>query len=98
MTINRTIAIVFLLTAAIAAAARRPPQAQINSGTRDGSGAAIKIALPEFQPLAADLKSTALAAVFNKTLFDDLDYAGPFSIISRSLYPLGKFSSPADIK
>jgi TolB protein len=98
MMINRSIATIFLLAAAVVAAASRPPQARVDTGTNVGNVDAIKIALPEFQPLASDVKSTALAAVFNKTLMDDLDYAGPFSIISRSLYPLGKFSGPGDIK
>ena len=97
MIINGRIAIAFIFIAAVVAAATRP-QGQISTGTNTGSTAAIKLALPEFQPVGSDAKSTALAAVFNKTLWDDLDYAGPLALVSRSLYPLGKFSGPADIQ
>jgi TolB protein len=40
----------------------------------------------------------ALTAVFNKVLWDDLDYSGGFNLISRSLNPLGKVSGPANVK
>src|SRR6185503_20847631 len=70
---------------------------QIRTGTSDGV-IGVKIAVPEFQPVANDAKSTALAAVFNKVLWDDLDYSGSLTVVGRSLYPLGKFSAPTDIK
>ena len=60
MIMNR-VAIVFLLMAAVMVAAT-PPQAQISSGTNVGSSAAIKIAVPEFQGLASDAKTSALTA------------------------------------
>jgi TolB protein len=58
----------------------------------------VRIALPEFQPVASDAKTIALTAVFNKVLWDDLDYSGVLTLVSRSFYPLGKFSNPGDIK
>jgi len=57
----------------------------------------IKIAVPEFQAAAGDAKAAALMDVFNKVLWDDLDYSGVLTLVSRSLYPLGKFSGPGDI-
>jgi TolB protein len=93
----RRIAILYLLLAVIPAAGKP----QIRTGTNVGI-IGVKIAVPEFQVVAPDLaataKTAALAAVFNKVLWDDLDYSGGLTLVSRSLYPLGKFSGPADIK
>src|SRR5262249_47448704 len=73
------------------------PVTQIRTGTNVGI-IGVKIAVPEFLPVASDAKTTALTAVFNKVLWDDLDYSGGLTLVSRSLYPLGKFSGPGDIK
>ena len=88
---------VFIFIAAFTAVATSRQRPQIETGTRDGL-VGVKIAVPEFQPASSDPKSIALVAVFNKVLWDDLDYAGALTLISRSLYPLGKFSGPADIR
>src|SRR5262249_2558213 len=85
-----------LIAVGVAVAAPKPTQ-QITTGTNRGQDL-VKIAVPEFQPASSDAKSTALAATFNKVLWDDLDYAGGLALVSRSLYPLGKFSGPGDIK
>src|SRR5690242_15819184 len=58
----------------------------------------VKIAVPEFQPATADPKIAGRAAIFNQVLMDDLNYSGGVTVVSRSYYPLGKFSSPGDIK
>jgi TolB protein len=70
---------------------------QITTGTSSGV-IGVKIAVPEFQPLGADAKTIQLTNVFNKVLWDDLDYSGVVTLVSRSFYPLGKFSNPGDIK
>ena len=93
----RKIAIVVVLTAAATAIGTPRPVAQIRTGTNVGI-VGVKIAVPEFQPVASDPKTTALAVVFNKVLWDDLDYSGGLTLVSRSLYPLGKFSGPGEIK
>jgi TolB protein len=69
---------------------------QIQTGTSQGR-IGVKIAVPEFQAAAGDEKAAALTEVFNKILWDDLDYSGGVTLVSRSLYPLGKFSGPSDI-
>ena len=89
--------IVFFAFTAAAAAAIPHPARQIRSGTDRGI-IGVKIAVPEFQPVSADAKTAELTAMFNKVLWDDLDYSGGLSLVSRSLYPLGRFSGPADIK
>jgi TolB protein len=69
---------------------------QIRAGTSQGV-IGVKIAVPEFQAAAGDTKAAALTGVFNKVLWDDLDYSGGVTLVSRDLFPLGKFSSPGDI-
>jgi TolB protein len=83
--------------AAAGTAIARPWQARIETGTNVGI-VGVKIAVPEFQPVSSDTKTAALVAVFNKVLWDDLDYSGAVILVSRSLYPLGRFSGPADVK
>src|SRR5438552_5062798 len=69
---------------------------QIQTGTSQGA-MGVKLALPEFQAAAGDTKAAALTEIFNKVLWDDLDYSGGVTLVSRSLYPLGKFNSPGEI-
>lgn len=69
----------------------------IKTGTDVGMNVA-RIAVPEFQPAGTDTKTTQLTAIFNKTLWDDLDYSGVVTLVSRSFYPLGTFANPSDIK
>src|SRR5437773_6546070 len=85
--------LVFITVAALNAAPRQQVQIRIDRGV-----IGVKIAVPGFQAGAADAKTTALTAVFNKVLWDDLDYSGGLTLVSRSLYPLGKFGAPSDIK
>jgi len=88
--------LVLITVSAINAASFRVPR-QINSGTDRGL-IGVKIAVPEFQPAATDAKTMTLTALFNKVLWEDLDYSGGLTLVSRSLYPLGKFSEPGDVK
>src|SRR5690349_13073120 len=87
----------FLLIAITATTAAFGLQGRFETGT-DRGAATVKIAIPEFQPAAADAKTVALTAIFNQVLWDDLDFSGGVSIVGRSLYPIGKFSGPEDIK
>jgi TolB protein len=93
----RKFTLVFLFIAVAVAVAAPKRAAQIRTGTNQGV-VGVKIAVPEFQSASSDAKTTALLATFNKVLWDDLDYAGGLTLVSRSLYPLGKFAGPGDIK
>ena len=94
----KTFLLVLVVTlAATASSTSGLPQGRIDGGTKIGV-IGVKIALPEFQAGASDAKTIALTAVFNKALWDDLDFSGGLTLVSRSLYPLGKFSGPGDIK
>jgi TolB protein len=69
---------------------------QIDAGITVGMKA-VKIAVPEFKPSTSDSKIGHLADVFNKTLWDDLEFSGNLTLASRSYYPLGNFVNPSDI-
>ncbi len=71
--------------------------AQVNIAIDKGV-VGVKIAVPEFQPATPDVKTATRAAIFNQVLWDDLDYSGGVTLVSRSLYPLGKFTDAGDIK
>ena len=87
------LSILFLIPASIVLSR----QGQIESGTSTGA-LLVRIALPEFQPRATDEKTTRLTALFNQVLWDDLDYSGIVTPVSRSFYPLGRFSQPSDVR
>src|SRR5262245_44326173 len=97
MMVKRVFVVSLLLAAVTVAAIPRRAAQQVKTGTNQGV-IGVKIAVPEFPVSGSDAKTAALAAAFNKTLWDDLDYSGGVTLVSRSYYPIGKFSSPGDIK
>jgi TolB protein len=58
----------------------------------------IRIAIPEFKGSTQDPRNTELLKTFNDTLWNDLDNAGIFEMVSKSFYPLGQVGAPADVK
>lgn len=83
--------VLFLLAAPLAA------QDWIKTGTGLGVEK-VRIATADFKPATADAKNTDLLKVFNDTLWNDLDNAGIFDLVSKSFYPLGQVGAPADVK
>jgi TolB protein len=68
---------------------------------RTGTGLGVekvRLAVPEFKQTSADPTSGALLRVFNDTLWDDLNQAGIFEIVSKSFYPLQVPGSPEEVK
>jgi TolB protein len=68
---------------------------------RTGSGLGvekIRIAAPDFRPSTQDTKNSDLLKVFNDTLFNDLDNAGIFEMVSKSFYPTEPVGNPADVR
>ncbi|HEV2716435.1 MAG TPA: translocation protein TolB, partial [Terriglobales bacterium] len=68
---------------------------------RTGTGLGVekvRIAVPDFKASTPDPKNTDLLKVFNDTLWNDLENAGIFDMVSKSFYPLGLVGSPADVK
>src|SRR5262245_25905710 len=79
------------------AVSRGRQEPQIRTGTGRGI-LGVRLAVPEFQAPAPDEKTVKLTQIFNTVLWDDLDYSGVLTLISRSFYPVGKFAEPGDIK
>ncbi len=58
----------------------------------------IRLASAPFKPNTNDATTADLKKVFDETLFNDLQSAGIFDMVSPSFYPLGVFGAPADVK
>src|SRR5436853_6784238 len=88
--ISHFIALISLLSYAAA-------QDWIKTGTGLGVEK-IRLAAADFQPSTQDAKNAELLKVFNDTLWNDLDNAGIFDMVSKSFYPLEVPGTPADVK
>ena len=75
-----------------------PASAQdwVHIETNTGNSA-IRLAAADFKPVGNDPQTPALKAVFDSTLFDDLNYAGIFQMVSKSLAPQAMPGSPQEI-
>src|SRR6266446_264097 len=58
----------------------------------------VRLAVPDFSAAGQDPKNAELLKVFNETLWNDLENAGIFDMVSKSFYPLGQVGTPADVK
>jgi TolB protein len=68
---------------------------------RTGTGLGVekvRLAVPDFNSSTQDSKNADLLKVFNETLWNDLDNAGIFDMVSKSFYPLGQIGTPGDVK
>jgi TolB protein len=77
------------------------PSAFSQDWIRTGTGLGVekvRLAVPDFKASTTDPKNTDLLKVFNDTLWNDLDNAGIFDMVSKSFYPLGPVGSPPDVK
>ncbi|HEV3278777.1 MAG TPA: DPP IV N-terminal domain-containing protein [Terriglobia bacterium] len=92
-------ALVGLASAIVAGSLLTSPGAsaqQITVGTSSGVPR-IRMAVTEFQAQSTDPKLTQLTQEFNTVLWNDLDNAGIFDLISRSFYPLKPPVAPSDV-
>jgi TolB protein len=87
-----SISIVALLASAASAAA----QDWVRTGTNLGAQK-IRIAAADFAPGSQDPQTPALKATFDTTLFNDLNNAGIFDLVSKSLAPPSMPASPQQI-
>ena len=93
-TLQAFVGLLFLLLLAL------PSLAQ-EDWIRTGTGLAvekIRVAVPDFKTSTNDAKNPDLLKVFNDTLWNDLDNAGIFEMVSKSFYPLQQPGQPADVK
>ncbi len=58
----------------------------------------VRLAASDFKASTADARNPDLLKAFNDTLWNDLDEAGIFDMVSKSFYPLGAVGAPADVK
>ncbi|HXM63411.1 MAG TPA: Tol-Pal system beta propeller repeat protein TolB [Terriglobales bacterium] len=58
----------------------------------------VRLAVPDFRPSTADPKNADLLNVFDGTLWNDLDNAGIFDMVSKSFYPLAIPGTPTDVQ
>jgi len=69
----------------------------IKTGTNLGQQK-VRLAAADFQASTQDAKNADLLKVFNDTLWNDLDNAGIFDMVSKSFNPSGTVGSPSDVK
>ena len=68
---------------------------------RTGTGLGVekvRLAVPDFKPSTPDPKNIDLLKAFNDTLWNDLDNAGIFDLVSKSFNPLEVPGQPSEIK
>ncbi len=87
--------LVFALTLLLSSASYA--QDWIRTGTGLGVEK-VRVAVPDFKASTADPKSPDLVKIFNDTLWNDLNHAGLFDMVSKSFYPLTPIGNPADVK
>jgi TolB protein len=58
----------------------------------------IRIAVADFKASNQDPRNADLLQTFNDTLWNDLNNAGIFEMVSKSFYPLGQVGAPSDVK
>ena len=71
---------------------RASPQDWIKTGTGLGVEK-VRLAVPDFNASTQDPKNAELLKAFNETLWNDLDNAGIFDMVSKSFYPLGQIGN-----
>jgi TolB protein len=89
-----------LLVVTIAAVVGASPIASAQDWVRTGTnlGAAkIRIAAADFAPASQDPQTPALKATFDATFFSDLNNAGIFDLVSKSLAPPATPATPQQI-
>src|ERR1700758_49636 len=68
---------------------------------RTGTGLGVekvRLAVPDFKASAQDPNSANLLKVFNDTLWNDLDNAGIFDMVSKSFYPTDLPGNPSEVR
>src|SRR5882762_8753242 len=58
----------------------------------------IRLAAADFKPSTQDPNTVALLKTFNDTLWNDLDNAGIFDMVSKSFYPTDVPGNPAEVR
>lgn len=78
-----------------------PASSSAQDWVKTGTGLGVerlRIAVADFKPSNQDPRNSELLHTFNETLWNDLNNAGIFDMVSKSFYPLGQVGSPSDVK
>jgi TolB protein len=78
-----------------------PLLSQQEDWIRTGTGLGvqkIRLAVPDFKAANQDPKNADLLKTFNETLWNDLDNAGIFDLVSKSFNPLEVPGQPSEVK
>ena len=86
----------FILFFAFIPASNLLAQDWVHTGTNLGS-TTIRIAAADFKPGGGDPQTPALKAVFDATLYNDLNNAGIFDLVSKSMAPQAMPGSPQEM-
>jgi TolB protein len=89
---TRRLVFIFCALLTVLPALPAPAQDWIRTGTGLGVDK-VRLAVPDFKSSTADLSQT-----FNDTLWNDLDNAGIFDMVSKSFFPTNTPGTPADVK
>ena len=90
-------AVFFFFLTAVIAVTPCLGQDWIKTGTGLGMEK-VRLAVPDFKPSTADPKNAELLNVFDGTLWNDLDNAGIFDMVSKSFYPLAVPGTPTEVQ
>jgi TolB protein len=85
-----------LLSLAYISAPQLSAQDWVHTGTNLGNQR-IRLAAADFKPVGNDPQTPVLKAVFDSTLYNDLQNAGIFDMVSKSLAPQAMPGSPQEI-
>ena len=92
----RTRSLGFIVAALLLLAATGSAQDWIRTGTGLGVEK-VRLAASDFKPSTPDPKNTDLLKTFNDTLWNDLDNAGIFELVSKSFYPEQVPGQPSEV-
>jgi TolB protein len=94
---KRTFRLTALLAAVSILAATASAQDWIKTGTGMGVEK-LRLAAADFKPTTQDPNSPVLLKAFNDTLWNDLDNAGIFEMVSKSFYPTDVPGNPSEVR
>ncbi len=96
---NHKVTMRSFLLAIIVSCIALPATAQDWIRTGTGLGVEkVRLAAADFKPSASDPRNEALLKAFNETLWNDLDNAGIFDMVSKSFYPLRQPAAPNEVQ
>jgi TolB protein len=95
--VQRTVNALLLTTMVLCASAANAFQGKITIELNMGQERP-RLAAADFRAASNDPQTGPLSMVFNQTLWNDLDSAGIFEMVSKSFYPLQSPGQPAEVK